>query len=133
SNRGESEAAVRLLEEAVALRREAGDQRGLLMSLNWLGNVLIWSVPDRAYAIHTEVLASRRTSGDERGIAGSVVNLGVAALARGDAAEATRLLEQAVAGSPQVSTGYGRAVTHIYLAWAAIARGDNARAAGWLR
>jgi predicted ATPase/DNA-binding CsgD family transcriptional regulator len=135
SNAGESVLAVRLLEEAVVLRREAGDQRGLLTSLNWLGNVLTRSDPDRAYAIHSEVLAARRALGDEAGVNGSMANLGIAAFARGDAADATRLLEHSLAETPAQhgNPNFTRAVNRIYLAWVAILQSDHGRAARWLR
>jgi predicted ATPase/transcriptional regulator with XRE-family HTH domain len=130
---GEQATAVRLVEEAVALRRRAGDRRGLNTSLNWLGNALTWSDLDRAYATHAEVLASRRALGDEGDAAASLVNLGLTALARGDAAEAVQLLEQGLVLLRPAGAGYNVATTLTYLAWTAVVQGDYARAATWLR
>jgi hypothetical protein len=129
----EQATAIRLLEEAVALRRQAGDRQGLNSSLNWLGNALISSEPDRAYDIHAAVLESRRAIGDERGVAGSLVNLGLAALARGDATEAARLLEEAASMARPNGDSYRLTLSLTYLAWTAVVEGDNERAARWLR
>jgi tetratricopeptide (TPR) repeat protein len=130
---GEQARAIRLLEEAVALRRQAGDRQGLNSSLNWLGNALIVSDPERASVIHAEVLESRRASGDERGVAGSLVNLGLTALARDDTAEAAQLLDQAASMARSNGDGYMLTLTLTYLAWTAVVQGDDEGAARWLR
>jgi non-specific serine/threonine protein kinase len=130
---GEQGAGIRLLEEAVALRRLEGEERGLTTSLSWLGNALFWSDPDRSWAVHNEALTLRRASGDERGIFVSLVGLAVTSLARDDVAEAARLLEEAVGTTQPGGDGYGPAFGHVYLAWTAIVQGNFARAAASLR
>ncbi|HET8647209.1 MAG TPA: tetratricopeptide repeat protein, partial [Vicinamibacteria bacterium] len=130
---GEQAPAIRLLEEAVALRRRAGDQRGLNTSLTCLGSVLLWSDLDRSSAIHAEVLKSRRALGDESDAGVSLVNLGLTALARGQVAEAARLLEQGVSLVRPAGGGYYLAASLTYLAWTAVIWGDYDQAAVWLR
>jgi predicted ATPase len=130
---GDHAVAIPLLEEAVALRRGAGDRHGLNASLSWLGNILVWSDPERAFAINTDVLAFSRATGDERGAFTSLVNLGLTAIARDDVAEAARLLEQVVAVKPPIGTAFGLALGNVFFAWKAIVEGNYDRATVWLR
>jgi hypothetical protein len=97
-----------------------------------LGNILVWSDPERAIAINTDVLRYWRATGDERGAFTSLVNLGLAAVARDDVAEAARILEQVVAVKPPIGTAYGLAFANVFFAWTAIIQGDYEKAAMWL-
>jgi predicted ATPase len=130
---GEIATALPFLEEAVALRRQAGDQPRLMTSLSWLGNALRWSDPHRAHVIHTEVLAFQRANGGGRGVAGALINLGFTALAIGDTARATELLEYVVVTMDPFLDDYRQSIAYIYLALTAIVAGDTARATAWLR
>jgi predicted ATPase len=130
---GDHAVAIPLLEEAVALRRGAGDRHGLNASLSWLGNILVWSGPERALAINTDVLAFWQATGDERGAFTALVNLGLTAIARDDVAEAARLLEQVVAVKPPTGTAYGLALGNVFFAWRAAVQCDYERATEWLR
>jgi predicted ATPase len=90
--------ATALHEEALALRRALGDQRGLAASLNNLA-ALAQAQGDfaRAAALHAEGLALRRALGDQQGIAASLNNLATVAQQRGDYAQAVALHEESLA------------------------------------
>jgi tetratricopeptide (TPR) repeat protein len=130
----EHEAASRLLEEAIALRREVGEVRGVVRALNWYGNVLARASDfERSAAIHTEALTLRRELNDENGMAASLGNLGSVALMRGDYTEATALYEQALPIMRRAGDDYAIGLILGFLAQAAVAQGDMGGAEAWLR
>jgi predicted ATPase/class 3 adenylate cyclase len=95
---GDYPRALACYEEALALRRELGDQAGSAMLLNNLG-FLAQDRGDsqRAMALHEEALALRRAVGDQAGIALSLYNLGDIARDGADYPRAVALLEESLA------------------------------------
>lgn len=73
---GEPEAAAQLFQEALALRRAAGDQFGVMSTLANLAN-LASEREDfaQALALQEEVLAHARQAGDPQAIAQSLINI----------------------------------------------------------
>ncbi len=75
---GDGPAAQVLYGEALELRRELGDERGMAASLNGLGNVAVGRGDfERAREFFEENLATSRRLGDVRLLAASLMNLGV--------------------------------------------------------
>ena len=121
--------ATALHEEALALRRELGDKRGIASSLNDLGNVACDQGDyGRARALHEEALALRRELGDMRGIASSLNNLGNVAHDQGDYGRARALHEEALALSRELGDTWGIALSLNNLGHVAREQGDYARA-----
>ncbi|MGH8103529.1 MAG: ATP-binding protein [bacterium] len=95
---GDYAAARDLHQQALTIRRELGDRRGIAGSLNNLGNVA-WFQADYAAArrYQEESLAIARELGDKRGIAASLNNLGLVAQGQGDYAAARRFYDESLA------------------------------------
>jgi predicted ATPase len=94
---GEYKRAAALIEEALVLRREAGDTGGLANALKQLG-IVAAERGDYAAArdLYQQSLDKRREIGDERGIAEAENNLGVLARLHGDLDAATKSFEGAL-------------------------------------
>ncbi len=94
---GDYAAARTLVEESVALYREAGDKLGIANSLSILG-LITYAQGDytAARTLHTESLALRRELGNKRGIATSLNNLGLVAYEQGDYAETQAMYAESV-------------------------------------
>ncbi len=96
--RGDYEVARASLEQALAIRRQLGDERGVAGSLSNLG-VVANNMGDQARAreLHEESLAIRRQLQDRIGITTSLICLGNVARARGALDEARSLYEEGLA------------------------------------
>ncbi len=95
---GDYTAAQMQFEEALALFRELGDQRGIAAALNNLGIAAYYQSDYRtARRLFEESLALRRETGDKQGIASSLSSLGAAAQAQGDYRASQALYEEALA------------------------------------
>jgi tetratricopeptide (TPR) repeat protein len=94
---GEYKRAAALIEEAIELRREAGDTGGLANALKQLGIVAAERGDyGSARELYQQSLDKRREIGDERGIAEAENNLGVLARLHGDLDAAAKSFEGAL-------------------------------------
>lgn len=110
--------AKRYLEEALAIWRDLGDQRGLATSLNSLSWAsLLDGDVRRAEALASEAVALARALGDVRGESVARYNLGFVALARGDLAEAHVLVTQAAELRGRSGDRRGEAYTRVSMAF----------------
>jgi predicted ATPase/class 3 adenylate cyclase/uncharacterized protein HemY len=130
---GDYERATALYEEALALRRELRDTRGIALSLYNLGNI----AKDhgdyaRASSLYQESLGLRRELGDPLEIAASLQNLGDIARYEGDYERATTLLEEALALRRTLRDKMGTAAALSNLGQVAQDRGDYAQASALL-
>ncbi len=133
NRQGDRARATALLEEALALKRDLGDARGMAMLLNNLGYVEDESGHyARAAALHEESLALKRVLGDQRGVAYSLTNLGRVAHHRGDLARAATLHDQSVTLLRGLGDRHNLARALNNLAEVVQAQGDDARAADLL-
>jgi non-specific serine/threonine protein kinase len=127
--RGELEQETRLLEESLALSREAGSLRGMAHSLFFLGAA--WRARgdyERATRHFEEALTMFRETGEQSTIATVLTHLGFTYLLQGDLERATTTSEEAAAMLRE-----GRVLLHLAFAiktlgWAALARGDHENA-----
>ncbi len=129
SQQDEYARAEALHEEALALRREAGDTLGVAASLNNLG--LVAQEKDeyeRAEALHGEALALDRALGDTFGIAASLSNLGDVARQRLDNARARALYDECLTLFQELGDRRGVPITLQSLGDLAARRGDDAGA-----
>jgi len=133
NRQGDRARATALLEEALALKRDLGDARGMAMLLNNLGYVEDESGHyARAAALHEESLALKRALGDQRGVAYSLTNLGRVAHHRGDLARAATLHDQSVTLLRGLGDRHNLARALNNLAEVVQAQGDDARVAALL-
>jgi predicted ATPase/class 3 adenylate cyclase/Tfp pilus assembly protein PilF len=94
---GDYQAARRLFQQSLALRRELGDKRGVAASLNNLANIaheegdLLTS-----RSLHEESLALKRELGDKRGMGYSLHNMGNVAHRQGDYEAARRMYQESL-------------------------------------
>jgi non-specific serine/threonine protein kinase len=95
--------AFQLLDEALALRQQLGDRRGVATIHTQLAGI---ALDQRAYEqvehLGQEALAAYREVGDEAGATVALVFLGMAAGEQGDTARAIALLRQALEGSSRL-------------------------------
>jgi len=136
-----------LLEEAIALYREHGDEEGLARSLNGLGVVFLEETADRARGdaeqaldraaeLFEESLEIRRKLGDRvdpGSLASPIGNLAEVAFARGDLATAQRLTSEVLALARAEADDRYIASANQRLAWIAFLEGRNDDAARLLR
>jgi predicted ATPase/transcriptional regulator with XRE-family HTH domain/Tfp pilus assembly protein PilF len=122
--------AAALHAEALALRRDLGDQQDIAGSLNNLGNVA-YQQGDYAQAatLFAESLALRRELGDRQGIARLLNNLGGVAYKQGNFAQAIALQEDALALERALGDTYSVAALLNNLGEVVCLQGDYARAA----
>jgi predicted ATPase len=127
--RGELERETELLEESLALSREAGSHRGMAVSIFILG--VAWRVRgdiERATHLLEEALTVFRETGDQALIASVLTHLGFTFVLQGDLERATEASEEAAAMlRKQKHTSY-LADTLDNLGWAALLRGDSEQA-----
>jgi DNA-binding NarL/FixJ family response regulator len=109
---GDVLAARTLLEQALAIRRDLGDRRGIAGSLNNLGGVAE-NQGDHALArsLYQESLAINRDLGDRWGISISLLNLGVVAKNQGVYAVARSLFEESLSIWRILKDGWGSALS----------------------
>ena len=127
--RGELERETELLEDSLALSREAGSLRGVALSLFCLGGA--WRQQDdleRATQLLEEALTKFRQTGDQALIASVLTHLGLTFLFQGD-------LERARATSEEAAAMFREQKHLSYLSdaldnlgWVALLRGDSERA-----
>jgi predicted ATPase len=101
---GDDARARTLLDEALELYRQLGDDDGVSKCLNNLGALLDWGVePDRAAALFEESLALRKGLAERHvgppGLATPLGNLAQLAEFRGDFVEGRRLAEESLAAA----------------------------------
>jgi predicted ATPase/DNA-binding CsgD family transcriptional regulator len=128
--RGDYEWAVELLEESLALHREAEDRRGIAWSLGNLANASgDLGDHDRAKELYEEGLALSRELGGAELLGAYLISLGYEFLLEGNPESATALNEEAV--KLYRKRGHrGRLQAALdNLGWAALVRGDHQRAA----
>ena len=120
-------------EASLALRRAAGDQRGVADSLNGLGLVALDQGDQvRARALHAESLSIRRQQNDQHGVALSLYNLGRVATAEGNYPEARARFREAVAIQQTMGDAAGVAYALFRLGVVARNEGDVGAAADLL-
>jgi len=128
-SRGEYGAAIERYEQALALRREAQDPRGIAIALNNLG-VAAKDQGDypRAREFLEESLAIKREQGEQRGIAVTLNNLGLTAKAQGDFTMAARYFDESFDLFRDLEDSWGQALIVNNIATLAFATGDFERA-----
>ena len=114
-----------LLDEALMLYRQLGDDDGVAKCLNNLGG-LVWRSEgdlDRATALYEESIALRKRLGEHpawSGVAISLSNLAQIAEVRGDFAEGRRLAEESLAAARVEQNDVSTAEALEGLAWLAL-------------
>ena len=129
-NRGEFDLAIELLEESLALSREAGSMRGAAHSLWALGvTCMLGGELDRATELLEEALTLWRASGDPAIIAGILTHLGHTLLLQGDIERATAVSEEA-ASMLRERTNRNHYLAEVLenLGWAALLQGSSEQA-----
>jgi non-specific serine/threonine protein kinase len=120
-------AARALLEQSLALRRAAGDRRGIAIALVNLGMVALGQDDlASARALHEESLAIARELGNRNGIARSLGNLGMVASAQRDFAAARLMFQECLAIMRELGDHEGIAIALHSLGDAAYELGDLA-------
>jgi tetratricopeptide (TPR) repeat protein len=129
-NRGELDRAKELLEESVALSREAGSIRGAAHSLWALGvTYMMGGELDRATELLEEALTLWRASGDPAIIAGILTHLGHTLLLQGDIERATAVSEEAALMlRERTNRNHYLAEVLDNLGWAALLQGSSEHA-----
>jgi predicted ATPase/class 3 adenylate cyclase len=127
--RGEHERATALIEESLAVHREAGDSRGIAWSLGSLANAAAdRGDHERANELYEEGLALSRELGAARPLGDFLISLGYEYLLEGDYERATALNEEAVALYRKRGHRGGLQAALDNLGWAALVMGDYDRA-----
>jgi tetratricopeptide (TPR) repeat protein len=129
-NRGELDRAMELLEESLALSREAGSTRGAAHSLWALGvTCMLGGELDQATELLEEALTLWRASGDPAIIAGILTHLGHTLLLQGDLERATAVSEEA-ASMLRERTNRNHYLAEVLenLGWAALLQGSSEQA-----
>jgi len=128
-SRGEYAVAVERYEQALALRREAGDPHGIAIALNNLG-VAAKDQGEyaRARAFLEESLAIKREAGERRGIAVTLNNLGLTAKAQGDFTAAAQYFDESFDLFQDLGDHWGQALIVNNMGTLASATGDYERA-----
>jgi predicted ATPase/DNA-binding SARP family transcriptional activator/DNA-binding CsgD family transcriptional regulator len=127
--RGELERETELLEESLALSREAGSHRGMAGSIFILG--ISWRTrgdPERATRLLEEALTMLREAGDQALIASVLTHLGYTSLLQGDLERATAISEEAAVMLREQNHRSYLADVLVNLGWVALLRGDSERA-----
>jgi non-specific serine/threonine protein kinase len=127
---GDPRKAATLLEESIALWRQAGHQQGLAFSLAALG-VMIGAQGERQRAseLCEEGLALFRESGDHPGIAFALHNLGLVAKDHGSYERAAALLKESLALFRTLRIQWGIADSLLELGVLRRRQGDSERSA----
>ena len=131
---GDTGEATRLLEEALALSREAEDGWGLALALLNLGGVATNSGDyERAIEQLEEGLAMSRELGDAALLSAALISLGYQYLLRGDHERATALNMEAAALCREQGHNSQMGIALDNLGWAALLRGDGEDATDLLK
>ena len=128
-SQGDYDRAEAVLEEGLALRRQAGDTWGVTASLTNLGNVALdrGDYP-RATALHEDALALKRDLGDAWAISISLNNLGELAREQGEYQRAAAYHEESLAIKRQLGDAWGITASLHNLGQIALIQGDRERA-----
>ena len=119
-----------LLEEGLAIRRDLGDQAGVMDTLSMLATGAEYRGDDeRAVALYDEALGVARELGDQTRIAFALGNLSDAAYRRGDLTAAAALADEAMALYRGLGDPFFVAYASGNVAQVALARGHLAEAA----
>jgi tetratricopeptide (TPR) repeat protein len=122
---GDHEGARSLLDEALMLYRQVGDEDGVAKCLNNLGG-LVWRSEgdlDRATALYEESVALSKRLAEQRagpGVAVALCNLAQIAEVQGDFAEGRRLAEESLAAARVEQNDVSTAEALEGLAWLAL-------------
>jgi predicted ATPase/DNA-binding CsgD family transcriptional regulator len=128
--KGESERAKELLEEALALSREAKDDRCIAWSLGSLANVShSQGDHERAKELYEEALTLSRRSGGAETVGAQLLSLGYEYLLEGDHERAARLNEEAARLLRERGYRSGLEYALDNLGWAVLLGGEHERAA----
>ena len=127
--RGDADAAWRLYTEAVAILREQGDIKGLVVALNNLSTLAIerGDLP-QALTLLEESIALKRELGDQRGIAIGLMNQGDVLKTQGQYAQAQAMTQEGLAIAESLGDSRGEALAYNNLGEIAEAAGDDALA-----
>lgn len=126
----ESSETIRLLEESLALFRQAGDRHGEALALGAVGvPTLQRGDVERATALLQESIELSRDVGDKWETGFMLAHLGMIALDRGEHARAARTFEESLALSRETGHKFSGCISLTNLARAEQARGDHERAA----
>jgi predicted ATPase/transcriptional regulator with XRE-family HTH domain len=116
-------------EEAIALQRALGDERGLAASLTSLGVIYQFiGEYDRSEEAHAESLAIRRRLEDDAGVATSLSNLSAIAYSKNDLARAASFGNESVAIYRRLGHESGIAHALMKIGLVAAAEGNYSRA-----
>jgi predicted ATPase len=127
--RGELERETELLEESLALSREAGSLRGMAGAIFILGAT--WRARgdlERATQFLEEALTMFRETGDQALISSVLTHLGFTFVLQGDLERATAASEEAAAMLQEQKHSSYLAYALENLGWTALLRGDSERA-----
>lgn len=126
---GEYAGATALLNEALSVAAELGDDRARARALHGLANVALYrGQREEAEELFTRSLEVRREANDELGVANALNNLAIIAAGSGRNAEAEDLLRDSLAIRRRLGDVAGTAVALNNLGFMAAERGDLERA-----
>jgi tetratricopeptide (TPR) repeat protein len=137
-NRGERNAALAVLEDALQEARTAGDKSGEAWTMNNIASVYRYEASEkkapeyaqRAAVLYEQARVFALAGGDKHNAAYSTLYLGAIALQKGEAQEAAKLLEVALPLFAEVDDPYYTGRTLVYLGRAALSRNDPVKALG---
>jgi tetratricopeptide (TPR) repeat protein len=134
-HRGEYEKAAALHEEALALARELGDERGIGFALNSLGaQELEKGNYERATRLFEDALALSRDLGDQRTVGYALRNLGEVARHRGEYGRAAMLGMESLSLFREIADDWHIAGTLAWLGRITLYTSDDLEAAaGYFR
>jgi tetratricopeptide (TPR) repeat protein len=133
-HQGDYERATVFHEDALALYRHLGDQRGIAFALNNVGAQIVSQGDyERAVPVVEESLALYREMGDTKGIVYPLSILGTVALYHGDYERAAGLHEEALSLSRVAGDRRSVALALGNLGYVACQQGDYGRAARLLK
>jgi predicted ATPase/DNA-binding SARP family transcriptional activator len=123
---GDLAGAHALQEESLAIWRELGDQRGMVLPLHALGRLARDQTDFReARALYEEALSLSRIVDDRAGQALTLVDLGRLAELQGDYPRARALLEECIAIQRELGNRWGLSLPLYYLGRVAFHQGDD--------
>ena len=94
---GNDAEAVRYIEEALEVARQAGDRDALIFNLRQMGNVIVMRQPEKARTYHEESVQLAREAGDRAQEAFGLNSLGISMHLAGDREGSRATFEEALA------------------------------------